>query len=167
MKWNQGYLAKRVVLAGLIVGSGVLAASAYAVSTDRAEDKSRCESRHGQQGAGEREEKRAAHLSGLKEKLKLTAEQELTWNAFIAAAQPEQRHAGRDRKAMRDELDKLNTPQRVDRMLAMSDMRRASMVARAEAVKAFYAQLRPEQQSVFDAEAMPRIGHRGHQRHQS
>jgi hypothetical protein len=69
-----------------------------------------------------------------------------------------------DRQAMRAELDKLSTPQRLDKMQAMSDMRRARMLERTQAIKAFYAQLTPEQQSVFDAEAMSgrHPGHRSH-----
>jgi Spy/CpxP family protein refolding chaperone len=49
-------------------------------------------------------------------------------------------------------------------MLAMSEARRARMAERAQAIKAFYAQLTPEQQGVFDAEAMPdrRRGHHPH-----
>ncbi|WP_082708375.1 Spy/CpxP family protein refolding chaperone [Thiobacillus denitrificans] len=75
---------------------------------------------------------------------------------------------GMDRKAMRGEFEKLNTPQRLDKMLAMSEVRHAKMVEHSQATKAFYAQLTAEQQGVFDAEAM--FGHhRGHgqHRHQS
>ena len=61
-------------------------------------------------------------------------------------------------------LEKIETPQRLDKMLAMSELRRAKMVEHAQATKAFYAQLTPEQQGVFDAEAMP-DRHRGHDRH--
>lgn len=167
MKWNQGSFTKRAVLAGLIAGSGILAASAYAVSTDGVKDKPRCEARHGQQGKAGWEGKRAAHMTGLKEKLKLTAEQETAWNTFTDAAQSGPRHPGMDSRAMRDEFGKLNTPQRIDRMLAMSDMRRATMMVRVEAIKAFYAQLSPEQQSVFDTEAKLGRQHHGHHRHQS
>jgi Spy/CpxP family protein refolding chaperone len=46
----------------------------------------------------------------------------------------------------------------------MADKRHARMAERAEAIKAFYAQLTPEQQKVFDAEAMPNR-HRGHRHH--
>jgi 1,4-alpha-glucan branching enzyme len=69
-----------------------------------------------------------------------------------------------DRKAMREEFEKLSTPERLDRMQAMSEMRRARMTERAGAIKTFYAQLRPQQQRVFDAEAMP-WRHRHDQHH--
>lgn len=168
MKSNQASFMKRAVLAGLIAGSGILAASAYAVSADRAGDTPRCESRQMQKAEGRWEGRQAAHLAGLKEKLQLSAEQEAAWNAFAAGAQPGSRSEGRDRKAMRDEFDKLSTPERLDRMQAMADKRHARMAERAEAIKAFYAQLTPEQQKVFDAEAMPgghHGGHRFHRRH--
>lgn len=161
MKSNQGSFTKRALLAGLIAGSGILAASAYAVA-DRSDAQPRCEARHGQQAHAERQAKRAAHLTGLKEKLKLGAGQEAAWNAFAAAAQPGPRHPGMDRKAMHEEFAKLSTPERLDRMQALSEMRRARMAERIAATKAFYAQLSPEQQRVFDAEAMPGRHLRGH-----
>lgn len=161
MKSNQGSFMKRAVLAGLIAGSGILAASAYAVSSDRAGDKPRCESRQMQKGDAGWEGKRDAHLAGLKEKLQLSAEQEAAWNAFAGAAQPGQ---GMDRKAMHGEFEKLSTPERLDRMQVMAEKRHALMAERAETIKAFYAQLTPEQQKVFDAEALPG-GHHFHRRH--
>jgi Spy/CpxP family protein refolding chaperone len=52
-------------------------------------------------------------------------------------------------------------------MQAMAEVRRARMAERAAAIKAFYAQLTPEQQKVFGAEGLP-AAHRGpHHRHQS
>lgn len=168
MKSNQASFMKRTVLVGLIAGSGILAASAYAVSADKAEDKPRCEARQ-QQGEGKWEARRAAHLAALKEKLALSAEQEAAWNTFAAASQPGPRHPGVDRSAMREEFAKLSTPERLDRMQARAEMRRARMTERAETVRAFYAQLTPAQQKVFDAEAMPQRhrGHHPHHRHQS
>lgn len=168
MKSSQASFMKRAVLAGLIAGSGILAASAYAVSADSAGDTPRCESQQMQKAEGRWEDRQAAHLTGLKEKLQLSAEQEAAWNAFAAGAQPGSRSQGMDRKTMRDEFDKLSTPERLDRMQAMADKRHARMAERAEAVKAFYAELTPEQQKVFDAEAMPgghHGGHRFHRRH--
>jgi Spy/CpxP family protein refolding chaperone len=161
MKSNQGTFIKRAVLAGLIAGSGILAASAYAVSADRAAGSSRCEAQQLHKGESGREGRRAAHLASLKEKLKLAAEQEAAWNTFVASAHPGPRQPGMDRQAMREAFEKLSTPERLDRMQAMMEMRRARMAERAVVTKAFYAQLSPEQQQVFDAEAMPGRHHRG------
>lgn len=167
MKSTKTSLTKRALMVGLIAGSGILAASAYAV-TDRAGTPG-CEARQGQKDDAKWAERRAERMSELKEKLKLSPEQEAAWNAFASASQPGMRHMGADRKAMRDEFEKLNTPQRLERMQAMSELRRVRMAERAEATKAFYAQLTAEQQSVFDAEAMPKRNrdHHRHHRHQS
>lgn len=167
MKSIQGSFAKRALMVGLIACSGILAASSFAMSAGGAEGKTGCEARQGQKVDGKWQEQRAERLSGLKEKLSLTPAQEAAWDAFAGAAQPGMRQ-GVDRQAMRGELAKLNTPQRLDKMLAMSEQRRARMIERSQATKAFYAQLTPAQQGVFDAEAMPgrHQGH-GHHRHQS
>ena len=161
MKMFHGSFTKRGLIVGLIAGSGILAASSFAMSDGGPVSKAGCEARHGQKHHANWEARRAGHLAELKEKLKLAPEQEAAWKAFTGASQPGMRLMGGDRKAMQDEFEKLNTPQRLDKMLAMSETRRARMVERAEATKAFYAQLSPVQQSVFDAETMPRR-HEGH-----
>jgi len=164
MKSNRTVLTKRALLVGLLAGSGILAASSFAMPDSGASGKPRCEARQGQK-AEARGARRAEHLSGLKEKLKLAPEQESAWNAFASASQPGMHRMGGDRQAMRAEFARLSTPERVDRMLARSEARRARMAGRAEAIKAFYAQLTPAQQQVFDAEAMPgrhRAQHRHH-----
>ncbi|MFA5170835.1 MAG: Spy/CpxP family protein refolding chaperone [Sulfuriferula sp.] len=165
MKLIQGSFAKRAVMVGLIAGSSILAASAFAVSAAGPESNVGCEAMHGQNGHGKWEERRAEHLSALKEKLKLKPGQEAAWNTFAKASQSGVR-SDADRQTQRSEFAKLNTPQRLDKMLAMSDMRRTKMVERTQVVKAFYAQLTPEQQSVFDAEGMSGH-HMGQYHHQS
>eukprot|EP01034_Spumella_vulgaris_P046571 gene46571-58066_t len=54
----------------------------------------------------------AKRQAALKEKLKLTAGQESAWTTFTTAMQPGERPARPDPK----ELDKLTTPERIDRM---------------------------------------------------
>lgn len=169
MKSIQGSFGKRALLAAILAGGGILAMSAYAVTGGGpAADTPRCEAGYGPKGDAGWEAKRTRHLAALKEKLKLASEQEAAWNAFVEATRPTSR-MGTGREAMRDELAKLDTPQRLDRMLAMSEARRVRLVERAEATKAFYAQLSPDQQRVFDAEAVPgrHHGHRHAHRHAS
>ena len=168
MKLIPGSFTKRALMVGLIAGSGALAVSSFAMPAGDPTGKQGCEAHHGQAAHAKSEARRAAHLSELKEKLKLRPDQEAAWNAFASTTQPGMRRMGADRQAMRGEFEKLNTPQRLDRMLAMSDAHRARMLARSQAIKAFYAQLSPAQQSVFDAEAKfgPR-GEPGHHRFQS
>ena len=170
MKSIQSLFTRRALLVGLIAASGVLAASAYAMTADGADGKPGCEARHGQSIKAKWDARRGEHLAALKDKLKLAPEQEAAWQSFAEAGKPGQM-AGMDRRTMREDFDKMNTPQRMDRMLELSDARRAHMQARAEAAKALYAQLTPEQQAVFDAEAMPKLGrahrHAHHGHHQS
>lgn len=164
MKSNQGVFARRILLAGLIAGSGILAVSAFAMPEGAAAAKPGCEAR---QGHADRKAQRAERLGALKEKLQLAPAQEAAWNAFVGAGQSGIKRADDDRKAMHAEFASLSTPERLDRMQAMSEMRRAKMAERAEAVKAFYTQLTPAQQKVFDAEVMTKHqrGHHGHHGH--
>jgi hypothetical protein len=110
------------------------------------------------------------HLAELKTKLKITPAQEGSWNAFTAAMKPPAQPMAHPDRA---ELDKLTTPERIDKMHAlrsqhMADMQ-ANMDKRDNAIKALYASLNDEQKKVMDVEharmgkAMDhmREGHRG------
>lgn len=93
-------------------------------------------------------------LANLKTKLKITAEQEGAWTTFTAAMKPP---AAMDHKRPdRAEMDKLATPERIDKMHAMRTERMAAMSAsmdkREDATKTFYAALDAEQKKVFDTE---------------
>jgi Spy/CpxP family protein refolding chaperone len=93
----------------------------------------------------------------LKAKLKLTAAQESAWTTYMAAMKPPA-DMGEKRQA-HDELQKLPTPERIDKMKAlraqhMSEMNLV-MDQHGEAMKSFYAVLTPEQKKIFDESAMP------------
>jgi len=94
----------------------------------------------------------AKRLADLKGQLKLTTAQEAAWTSFTTAMQPGERPARLDRK----DMDKLTTPERIDRMRALRAQHAAEADRRGEATKTFYATLTPEQQKTFDAQA-----HRG------
>lgn len=97
-------------------------------------------------------ERHAQRMADLKAKLNITPAQETAWNAYADAMQPP---ADIRRPRMsRDEFAQLNTPQRIDRMQAFSAERQQRMQQRGEAIKAFYAQLTPEQQQIYDQQAM-------------
>ena len=104
------------------------------------------------------------HLADLKQKLQITASQEGAWTSFANAMQPPANMQRPDRQA----LANLTTPERLDQMRAMRDRRNAEMDRRAEAAKAFSAQLSPEQKQIFDSETArmfkhgPRGGHGHH-----
>ena len=100
----------------------------------------------------------ARRQADMKARLGLTADQEGAWTSFTAAMQPPARPmpAGQSLAGQRAELDKLTTPERIDKMRALRSERMAQMQTgmdkRGEATKAFYAALRPDQQMAFDAE---------------
>ncbi len=98
----------------------------------------------------------AKHQADLKAKLKLTPAQEGAWTTYTAAMQPPAGMGMRPTDAQRAEMDKLSTPERIDKMRAMRVERmtqmNAAMDKRGDATKTLYAALTPEQQRVFDAE---------------
>lgn len=104
----------------------------------------------------------AKHQAELKAKLNITPAQEGAWTAYTAAMQPPA-HGARPSPEQRDELNKLPTPQRIDKMRALRTERMTAMAAnmdkRGEATKTFYAALTPDQQKIFDAD------HKRHGRH--
>jgi periplasmic protein CpxP/Spy len=104
----------------------------------------------------------AKRQAEMKARLKITPAQEGAWTAFIAAMQPAANMMGaRPGPEQRAEMDKLTTPQRIDKMRDMRTQRMAQMDKRMDAAKAFYATLSPEQQKVFDAEHAMRAGRHG------
>lgn len=123
------------------------------------------------------QEKRAARhaerLGKLKQQLALTPAQEPAWTRFAQAMQ----RPGNAARPQREDLAKLTTPQRIDRLRELRAERNAAMDARLDATKAFYAELQPEQQRSFDSASMrmlrgaerhakhPMHGHRDHGRH--
>lgn len=115
------------------------------------------EQRHAQRL--ERMQKRIAeHQAKLKAELKLSANQEAAWNAFVARTAPEPRGP---MAGAREDWSKLTTPQRLDKMQALRAERDAQMAKRIDATKSFYAALTPEQQKVFDAQSHGGFRHAG------
>ena len=111
------------------------------------------------------QEARARHQAELKAKLNLSPTQEGAWASYAAATQPPANMAARmdpeHRKKMHEDMQKLTTPERIDRMNVMKAERDAEMAKRSAATKAFYAQLTPQQQQVFDVNAMRHGPHHG------
>lgn len=93
----------------------------------------------------------------LKAKLKLSAEQDSAWNAYVAAMKP----PAFGPHPSRAELDKLTTPERLDKMRELRKQREAEMDKRDDATRAFYATLTTEQKKVFDANTGRPFGDRG------
>ena len=114
-----------------------------------------------------RAERQAARAAKLRADLKLTAQQEPAFAAFLAAGKPAgrpQAHAG-GKGGDRAAYAALPAPQRMQHMIERQKQRTAHMEARLAALNNFYAVLTPEQKKVFDSQAMPGgFGgkHRGH-----
>ena len=167
MQANSNSRFKHLVLAGLLATVG-LAASAQGVAPPAANAApapmaEKAGPPHG--GHGPRGERMGRHdpakmqayvakrLTALKEKLKLTPAQEPAWTSFAGSMQPPAPGTAHGR-IERGEMAKLTTPERIDKMRAMRAQRAAEMDKRGDAAKTFYAALTPEQQKVFDANAM-------------
>ncbi|GAB4207891.1 MAG: hypothetical protein Fur0019_12970 [Tibeticola sp.] len=113
----------------------------------------------------QRAERQARHLAALKTRLQLSPDQEAAWTRFSEAMKPHEPLV-RDRAAFRAEMEKLSTPERIDRMQLLRKQASERMDARMAAVKTFYAQLTPAQQKVFDLESHAWMAERGrHARH--
>jgi hypothetical protein len=94
--------------------------------------------------------------AALKTQLKLTAAQESDWTTFTAANKP---HAGMQaNRPDPAEMANLTTPERIEKMKILRAQHMGEMASamdkHAEATKAFYAVLSPEQQKIFDTHSM-------------
>lgn len=159
MQFISESFTKRVLITAMLAGGGALSVGAYALTPAGNPAKMDCAGKQVHKNQAQRMEQRAKRLAGLKAKLNLTVQQEAAWDTYTATRQGAMRPMG-DRQARKAEFAKMTTPQRVDKMLEISEKRRAKMVERAQATQAFYAQLTPAQQTVFDTE----VKFRGHGR---
>lgn len=98
-----------------------------------------------------RQERMKAHMAQraaeLKADLKLTPQQESSWNAYVAAMKPSAPQA----HPKREDIAKLSTPERLDKMRELRQQREAEFDKRDAATRSFYASLSAEQQKTFDA----------------
>ena len=144
-----------LVVAGLLAGLGqaVMAQSPAAPPPPPAE-------RMAKHDPAKMQEHMLKRQADLKAKLKLTPAQESAWTAYAASMQPPAGMGMRHTSGQRAEMDKLTTPERIDKMRAMRAERMTQMNAemdkRGNATKTFYAALTPEQQKVFDTEHQKR-----------
>ena len=101
------------------------------------------------------------HMQSLKTKLHLSSAQDGAWQNFTAAVKPPAKPEFQTLK--REDLEKLTTPERIEKLTAMHEARHQAMQAHmkqmSDATLAFYKQLTTEQQKTFDAESLPRAPH--------
>lgn len=106
-------------------------------------------------------------MADLKSQLQITPAQEPAWTQFTAAMKPP---ATPPQHPDREAMAKMTTPERIDQMRVMRQQHQAEMDRRADATKAFYAQLSPDQKKRFDDQtarlmARGRHGHHDHEGH--
>ena len=103
----------------------------------------------GAKGMGaHRAERMEQHHRKLHDALKLNAEQEVAWKKLIESEHPMGK--GRRDAAKAGDAATLTTPERAERMLEHMKAHQAAMTEHIVVLKAFYAQLSPEQQKSFD-----------------
>ncbi len=149
---------KKVLLASLLAGLG------FAAMADNGPN------RHGPMDPAKMAAQHTQRLADLKGKLNIDAAQEAAWATFTASMAPPtgMRLTKEQRAALKAEMAKLSTPERIDKMKALRAERQSRMnteiAKREDAAKAFYAVLRPEQKTTFDAAhkaMMERMGGKG------
>ena len=96
------------------------------------------------------EAERQGRLNNLHTVLRLRPNQEGAWQAFVRNTTMDRAEYGDPRQQM-EAMRTMTTPQRLDMMVQHMDQHAAAFRKRADATKAFYAQLSPVQQKVFDA----------------
>lgn len=89
---------------------------------------------------------RELHHTRLHDALKLSGEQESAWKSFMDSerSMPGVSHG------QPEEWAKLNAPERAEKMLELSKAKQVQMSEHVVALKAFYAQLTPDQQKIFE-----------------
>ena len=111
------------------------------------------------------EAERAQRMDNLHTVLRLKPGQEGAWRTFMSDTTMSRGEYGDPREQMQA-MQSMTTPQRLDMMVQHMDQHAQAFHKRADATKAFYAQLSPEQQKVFDASmGLQHEGRHGHMRH--
>lgn len=159
----------RLLLVGLIAATGLAATAqtrepaAPATSAAPSEDDGYAGKHMGRHDPAKMQAHGVRRQAELKAKLKITPAQEAAWASFTASMQGSA-HGTRPTPEQRAEFDKLNTPERIDKMRVLRTQRMAERSAfmdkRGEAVKTFYTVLDAEQKKVFNSQRMG--GGRGH-----
>ena len=145
-------LQKKFCIALAAISLGIAASAGSALAQSSAPPSASAPAGHGQphgdpaKWAEKMKERMAKHQAELHDKLKITAAQEPAWKTFIDGMNPGAMPARPDRKVM----EKLTTPERMEKGLEKMKEHLAKMQTRLTSLKTFYAVLTPEQQKIFD-----------------
>jgi len=94
------------------------------------------------------------NVNGLHDALHLSAAQEAGWSAYKASVSA-QTQAQQRRRAAALLFPTLTAPRRIDLIEAEMQQDMTDIHRQAQALKAFYGTLNPDQQRVFDAQTLP------------
>ncbi len=176
-KFAASHTLRGLLLAGLLtaVGSAAIAQTpapgpAGMRAPEAMRDAPHADGKMGHRDPAKMQAMMAKRAADMKAKLKITPAQEPAWTTFTAAMNPPADGMGwRQSPEQRADMDKLSTPERIDKMRALRTQRMTEMNAmadlRGDATKVFYAQLSAEQKAVFDAEHKKRGMHHGEGHH--
>lgn len=141
-----------IAVASLGLGTAALVATDAGAATTGEGNYWGASGLHGTKSA----EHMAKRQAALHDKLSLSPAQEAAWKTFTDKL--------RTTAASRSEaapVTNMTAPERADRMVAYLQTAQQQAVTRAQAVKAFYAVLSPEQQKIFDSQFQGRHHHFG------
>lgn len=145
MKWNKKAL---YTIFGIAAIGWV---SASAIAEDRHEGHHCGHQRFSEEDRAAMMRKRQADLH---DKLGLNASQEAAWSTFVSKFTP----PSEKDKPNFDEIAKLSTPERLDKMQSLAQSHLSKMQTRNTDIKTFYSVLTPQQQKIFDTEFLPHHG---------
>jgi protein CpxP len=155
------HVFKSIVVASLLATAGFSAMSQGQGGMGDMGDMGKHHAMAGERGKHQMDPKKmeamvAKRTEDLRAKLKITAAQEGAWTAFTTAMKPPANGMGMGQHPNHAEMEKLSTPERIDKMKVLRVQHHADMMVnmdkRDEAVKTFYATLSTEQKATFDAE---------------
>lgn len=142
MKSIRTYLIATSLLLGV---TGLTLAQTVSETQTHGHRAERMEKMHAKMG-----ERHAKHLSDLKGKLKLEANQEASWSTFEQSMQAPTKPMPRPDHV---DMEKMTTPERIEKMQARKTLHDAEMKKHADATIAFYATLNTNQKKIFDSES--------------
>ena len=146
-------LLANTLLSALLMGAGFSALAQTTPPPPPGDHTTMHQWGHGRMDPAKMEAMRARHLADLKTRMKITPAQEGAWTTFSGAMKPPAHTMDRPDRAT---LDKLTTPERIDKMRELRAKhhadRQAAMDQRDQAIKTLYATLTDEQKKVMDAE---------------
>lgn len=138
---------KHLLIATAVVGVLGGTASAWAVGSHRGDCAGMKEGPRAERMQERMQARHSEHQAQLKAALQLTPAQESAWARY---QQSHPRHGATASMGDRGQWEQLNTPERMEQMLAARKARDSEMAEHLAALKAFYATLTPEQQRTFD-----------------